>query len=396
MVSSTHLLQHSSTVTSGLFGIYLSIRVFCIRSKNIFYGLWLLSVSLIFLGVYFMEISELETLYFWFPAFLTLFSLSSALFYLAIKKEGQTQTLSINTISRHVLFPALILITSCFVSTLCFTAQVNVQLLNIISNPIYLSGEIFDISVPFLVRSFLLLVFLGYVFYQFLFERWFQSNPKRLRKSPLSLSLKTIRLFYVAIFLILIVAQGYDYFAGDTYQTAEFNRTLVALASLPFLVHVFSMLQNFSLQIPAEKVDIKEVQPVQTKAIPKIDAPEIILFALQSIYKEKLYLDPLLSVGKMAQKCNLKEEQFSKLYNDHLAFSFTSYINYLRLLYFDNHSNPKYSQQANIESAGFNSRASYYQWKKRIPVIEKQIGPILEHFEYELSQVTNTYSAESE
>ena len=115
--------------------------------------------------------------------------------------------------------------------------------------------------------------------------------------------------------------------------------------------------------------------------IPIIHVPEKTLFILKQIHEQKMYQNPLLSVATVASKFSMTEEKFAAEFNNNIPFSFSSYINYLRLINFEKNSNSNYSKEANILNAGFNTRASYYQWEKRQNKLAQQIDPILQNFE---------------
>ena len=89
----------------------------------------------------------------------------------------------------------------------------------------------------------------------------------------------------------------------------------------------------------------------------------------------------MLGIGKIATVFGSTEEKFSLFFNNTIPFSFTSYINYLRIIHYENSSNNKFSKEANIINAGFNTRASYYQWEKRKSKLAGQINPILASFD---------------
>jgi transcriptional regulatory protein LevR len=89
----------------------------------------------------------------------------------------------------------------------------------------------------------------------------------------------------------------------------------------------------------------------------------------------------MLSVEKVANIVKSSEHKFSKDFNDDIPFSLSSYINYLRLLHFEKNEQPHFTKEANIFNAGFNTRASYYQWEKRKRKLSLQIDPILDYFQ---------------
>jgi AraC-like DNA-binding protein len=114
---------------------------------------------------------------------------------------------------------------------------------------------------------------------------------------------------------------------------------------------------------------------------PNLNIPSQTLFILKQIHEQKMYENPLLSLGSVASKFDMSEEKFAAEFYNNTTFSFSSYINYLRLVNFEKNSNSNYSKETNILKAGFNTRGSYYQWEKRRNKLAQQIDPILKNFE---------------
>lgn len=104
------------------------------------------------------------------------------------------------------------------------------------------------------------------------------------------------------------------------------------------------------------------------------------LNVLRKIYYEKLYLDPLLSLNSVSFKLNLPSELLAKLFRDEIPFTFSAYINYLRIMDYENNSNTKFDKNSSLKEFGFNSRSTYYYWHKRMDRISNQISPAIDLF----------------
>jgi AraC-like DNA-binding protein len=184
---------------------------------------------------------------------------------------------------------------------------------------------------------------------------------------PIKINIYAITIFFLANQIILRVF-------GYTIPRFYIINVSAIIASGMLFWHILLAIKD--LENP-ESIFNDQIKP----SVPTIQAPEKILFILKQISEQKMYQDPLVSVGSIANKFDMSEEKFASEFNNNIPFSFSSYINYLRLINFEKNSNSKYSKEANILNAGFNSRASYYQWEKRRAKLALQIDPILESFE---------------
>ena len=182
---------------------------------------------------------------------------------------------------------------------------------------------------------------------------------------------KPIRINVYLVIAILVPHQILRAIFHSDIGNFFFLNAIVIIAAFMFFKHVVLLLKDLESSNSIFKMQ-------ETATSPTLDIPEKSLFILHQIYKEQLYLDPLLSIGKVASIFATTEEKFSLLFNNTIPFSFSSYINYLRLMHYEDSSNNKFSKEANIINAGFNSRASYYQWEKRMGKLANQINPILE------------------
>jgi YesN/AraC family two-component response regulator len=106
--------------------------------------------------------------------------------------------------------------------------------------------------------------------------------------------------------------------------------------------------------------------------------PKESLLILQYIYLERVYKDNNLSIEKVAKKMEIPIFNLGQIFGTSIPFSFSSYINHLRLLEYEKGFNSKLDKTSNALNAGFNSLSAYYYWESRKEVISRQINPILD------------------
>lgn len=153
------------------------------------------------------------------------------------------------------------------------------------------------------------------------------------------------------------------------------------ISTFMFFWHVLMSIRNISTTvITIDHSNTTTIATPQNATQLEIlaNVPEKLLSAITSIYVDKLYLNPMFGIGDVAEKHGFDNQKFSLEFNKHLPFTFTSYVNYLRLKYHIAHANEKFSVEANILTAGFNSRASYYQWVKRKDKLDSVLAAYVE------------------
>jgi len=190
---------------------------------------------------------------------------------------------------------------------------------------------------------------------------------------------KPFRLSVYFIGLILLAQLIADKIFRLEMSDYFFINTVMSFSALMYFWHLTLLLKDLE---NSESV----FRGGRKLLIPTTQLPEKTVFILKQIYEQKMYENPLLSVGSIANKFNMSEEKFAAEFNNNTPFSFLSYINYLRLINFEKNSNSNYSKETNILNAGFNTRASYYQWEKRRNKLAQLIDPILSNIE----QLANT------
>jgi len=114
------------------------------------------------------------------------------------------------------------------------------------------------------------------------------------------------------------------------------------------------------------------------KSVANPNIPQKSLSILQYIYSERIYIDNNLSIEKVAKEMGIPETNLIELFGTTIPFTFSGYINYLRLLEYEKEFNSKFDKTSNLRNVGFNSIAAFYYWESRKEVVSKQIDPILE------------------
>jgi len=114
------------------------------------------------------------------------------------------------------------------------------------------------------------------------------------------------------------------------------------------------------------------------KSVANPNIPQKSLSILHYIYSERIYIDNNLSIEKVAKEMGIPENNLIELFGTTIPFTFSGYINYLRLLEYEKEFNSKFDKTTNVRNVGFNSIAAFYYWESRKEVVSKQIDPILE------------------
>lgn len=192
-------------------------------------------------------------------------------------------------------------------------------------------------------------------------------------------------LLFLVYGLVLIPIQFMGWILNHVFNPEYLHNAVILMSSVMFLLHLWMLIRNFDQ--PHSIFSIKQKSPSHLPGfsgnhpsqLPGIS--EKSLFLLQQIYQLGLYREPLFSVEKAAEIIQSSEYKGSKDNNDDIPFSLLWYINYLRLLHYDQNSQSRFTKEANIFNAGFNTRASYYQWEKRKQKLSVLIDPILDYFD---------------
>jgi len=368
-----NLFIHTILLCAGIFGIYAVTRLISLHKTHVFYLIWLTSHSLMFLMYFALKTGTFDAypilyrsmspLYFFAPASLYLF------FSTLIHNHKTRWEYFLHLLPAIIILTITILENSLYnnhvIGTLkSFQAQIQNPNHESVQNPFKLE------KVLFAFRSIIGLIYIRLIHgalntktHRAIHDSW-----QRVFQ-PIRINIYIVVIFLVPTILIKEIFQiGNGKFV--------IINAVVVFAAFMFFWHLSLLLKDF--EKPNSVFRQRSGEPDTN---PSWDIPEKSLFILHQIYKDQLYLDPMLGIGKIATVFGSTEEKFSLFFNNTIPFSFTSYINYLRIIHCENNSNDKFSKEANIINAGFNTRASYYQWEKRKPKLAGQINPILASFD---------------
>ena len=370
------LFIHTILLCACIFGIYAVTRLIALHKTHAFYLIWLTSHSLMFLMYFALKTGTFDAYPFLYRSLSPLYFFAPASLYLFFS------TLIHNHKSRWEyllhLSPAIIILTITIIENTLYHNQVIDTLKSFqaqIQNPTHKSAENpFKLEkVLFAVRSIVGLIYIRLIHgalkkktqtHGAIHDSWLRVFQ------PIRINIYVVMGFLVPTILLKEIFQ----FGNGKFVIIN---AVVVFAAFMFFKHVQLLLRD--LEKPNSIFKSRVVSHTTTQSL---DIPEKSLFILHQIYQDKLYLDPMLGITKIATVFGSTEEKFSLFFNNTVPFSFTSYINYLRILHFEQHSNDKFSKEANIINAGFNSRASYYQWEKRKSKLAGQINPVLDSFNH--------------
>lgn len=358
-------------ICSSFFGLYLMFRMLGKQKIVGFYIFWILSGAMMFLTFLSLKLEILNFEPILYRAIAPLFFLAPPSLYLFFLSLLGT-SIARKRIIIHLIPFGISLLYSLFI--ILFQKDETIRQVMVIqqeiTNPHYKSSV-----PPFAIETifYLFRSLLGLYYMRLTGKMLSTANNARILNGwtklfqPIRINLYLVALLFVTYQFLL---KFFDYQINRYYFI---NGTTLLAAAMLFW-HILLVIRDLENTDSIFKGEYKSPTPI-------IHAPEKLLFILNQINQQKMYQDPLVSVGSIAIKFNMSEEKFAAEFNNNIPFSFSSYINYLRLINFEKNSNSKYSKEANILNAGFNSRASYYQWEKRRPKLAIQIDPFLESFE---------------
>lgn len=354
---------------AGIFGMYATTRLSVLRKTHVFYMIWLISHSVMFLMYFFLKIGTFDNHPFIYRAFSPIYFFAPGslyLFFINLSGNPKSTLKYLLHLSPVIIMTIFVFIKVYFFSDSLFT-NINAfqQQIRFPSHTVFV--DTFQIEqMLFSLRSAFALIYVILI----------DKELKKLQNHKIYESwesiFKPIRINVYLVMAILLPHQILRLIFHVDMGNFIFLNLITILAAFMFWRHLQLLLKDFE-----NPHSIFRQQSKQPDTNPSLDIPKKSLFILHQIYKDQLYLDPMLSIGKAATVFDSTEEKFSLFFNNTIPFSFTSYINYLRIIHYENSSNDKFSKEANIINAGFNTRASYYQWEKRKPKLAVQINPII-------------------
>lgn len=367
------LIIHAVLLCAGFFGIYATTRLLVLRKTHVFYMIWLISHSVMFLMYFFLKIGTFDSHPFIYRAFSPIYFFAPGslyLFFISLFGNPKDKIKYLLHLSPIFIVTIFTFIQVYFFRDNLYNNIHDFQLQIRSSNQTYVKRPFQTETMLFAVRSVLVLI------YVILIDKELKKPQNHKIYESWRSIFKPIRINVYLVMGILIPHQILRLIFHIDIGNFIFLNTITIVAAFMFFWHLSLLLKDF--EKPNSVFRQRSGEPDTN---PSWDIPEKSLFILHQIYKDQLYLDPMLGIGKIATVFGSTEEKFSLFFNNTIPFSFTSYINYLRIIHYENSSNDKFSKEANIINAGFNTRASYYQWEKRKPKLAGQINPILASFD---------------
>lgn len=140
------------------------------------------------------------------------------------------------------------------------------------------------------------------------------------------------------------------------YFTSGFTSYIVGALSFSFLLYVGVMV------VWAKRQGETAVVPYQNRRIPLEEAALQLQALTDLMQRERLYLDPALTLARVARKLGLPQARLSQLLNDNNGTTFKQYIAQLRVdetqrLLLEQ---PGQTLEAIAEAAGFQSLSTFY------------------------------------
>lgn len=368
-MESVNFLLYSIIFIASVFGIYVSIRLLRLWSSHCFYIVWLASYSITLLLFFFVKNGTFNTYSFLYRVFSPLFAIGPGLLYLFILSINEVKkpkrVLILHMLPVIILLPITIVLIG-FYTPNQSTAADGFQLQTLFSHYMPQESSYQIEKILFFVRTLLGIIYIR------LISKVLPKNANNVITDRLWQLFEPTRKQVLFVVTIFVVYQIIGCFPNVSLTTNYGVNAIFLLASGTLLWHLLLILQDLENPNSSFRKNPKDVAAQLTMSKES-------QFILHQIYTQKLYLDRVLTVEKAAQTLDITEEKFTTEFSNNIPFSFSSYINYLRLAYFDKEANNKFSKEANIANAGFNNRMSYYLWERRKDNLALQIDPVLKH-----------------
>ncbi len=155
---------------------------------------------------------------------------------------------------------------------------------------------------------------------------------------------------------LLFAVHGGLWLIWLAYFTSGFTSYIVGALSFSFVLYLCVAIGWAWRQGQAP------VEPYQDRRIPSAEAEAELQALADLMAREKLYLDPALTLARLARRCGLPQARLSQLLNDNNGTSFKQYIALLRVgetqrLLLEQ---PGQTLEAIAEAAGFQSLSTFY------------------------------------
>jgi AraC-like DNA-binding protein len=367
------LLINILLIMASVFGFYASFRLYPMRRTHLFYIMWLVLESSILL-FYFLLKNEINFLN---PIFLEIFStifyLSSGFLYIAItiiSNNKKTITHYIVALSPLLLFAFIkvaILVTyydDTFERVQLYNISINTNSVAFAKNQFQIEKIIF----AFLhIVSAIYMVMIGKMLKK-------QSNAHLNQSWEVIFKPFRINVYFIGFLMIaqIFIEKVFHCAIPDYF----FINLVITIAAIMHFWHISLLLKD--LENSDSIFKHPTVKPIKNPGFPQKS-----IDILQYIYLEKMFTDNTLSLEKVADTIGIPDVKLAKIFSTTIPFTFSTYINYLRLLEYEKLFNSKLDKISNVRNVGFNSIAAFYYWESKKMAISEQINPILEWIDHQ-------------
>lgn len=161
--------------------------------------------------------------------------------------------------------------------------------------------------------------------------------------------------------LLLTVVAGL-WFIWLAYASSGYTSYIVGALSFSFVLYLCLIV------VWGRRHGSAPVEPYQNRRI-ETPAASIELQALADLMaKERLFLDPMLNLSRLARRLGMPQARLSQLLNDNNGTSFKQYLNALRVAEAQHLllQNAEHSLENIAEAAGFQSMSTFYAAFKKV------------------------------
>jgi hypothetical protein len=363
-----NLLINLLLTMASVFGLYTLSRLYALKQTYWFYILWLLIQSCMFF-CYFLVKNENHLFN---PIF---YEIISPIFYLApgflylffmVISDSQKSTMQYILTLLPIITIAIFKVVLLWLYYDKISERVLLFKIHINTNSATIAKIPFQIEqILFLCRNILAIIYI------IIIDKSLKKNPNTHLRRTWDVIFKPYRInvyFIIALMIAQFITRKIFLCEIGAYI---FINSIICFAATMYFWHLSLLLKDLE-----NSNSIFRLPSAKSIANPNI--PQESLLILQYIYLERVYKDNNLSIEKVAKKMEIPNFNLGQIFGTSIPFSFSSYINHLRLLEYENGFNSKLDKTSNAINAGFNSLSAYYYWESRKEVISKQINPILD------------------
>jgi hypothetical protein len=363
-----NLLINILLTMASIFGLYTLSRLYSIRQTHLFYILWLLIQSCMFF-CYFLMKNEIQLFNpIFYEIFTPIFYLAPGFLYLffTVISDSQKPTTQYILALLPIIIIAIIKIVLLWLYYDKISDRVHLYQIHINTSSAAIAKIPFQMEkILFLFRNIVTIIYLQII------DKALKKNPDAHLHRSWDVIFKPFRLsvyFIVALLLAQIITHNiFQWDMGDYI----FINSIISFAAVMYFWHLSLLLKDLENSNSIFRLPIGI--PIKNPNIPQKS-----MSILQYIYLERIYKDPNLSIEKVAEKMGNPDVNLGQIFGTTIPFSFSSYINHLRLLEYEKGFNTRFDKTSNALNAGFNSLSAFYYWESRKEVTSKQINPVLE------------------